>query len=47
MQYISKNVNQPEEWDHWFTTANGVRSFDYGADYENLPALALAKGFLL
>lgn len=47
MQFIKKNETTPEEWEQWFTTGNGVRSFNYGADYQNLPNISQAKEFLL
>lgn len=47
MQFIKKRDIPPREWEQWFTTANGVRSFNYGADYQNLPNISQAKVFLL
>lgn len=47
MQFIKKKETTPEEWEQWFTTGNGVRSFNYGADYQNLPNISQAKEFLL
>jgi uncharacterized protein (TIGR02646 family) len=47
MQYIKKSNNEPADWALWFTTASGRRTFDYKADYQGLPLLALAKAHLL
>ncbi|TFF39142.1 retron system putative HNH endonuclease [Mucilaginibacter psychrotolerans] len=47
MEYIRKQEGPPEDWDLWFTTATGVRTFDYGSDYGALTNLPSAKEFLL
>lgn len=47
MQYIEKQTTPPNDWDKWFTTANGVKSFDYKKDYNSLTSVKLAKRFLL
>jgi uncharacterized protein (TIGR02646 family) len=47
MQYIEKANVAPLDWDFWFTTGAGLRSFDYGTDQQALVSLPLAKAFLL
>ncbi len=47
MQYIEKQTTPPNDWEKWFTTANGVRSFDYKKDYNSLTNVKFAKAFLL
>ncbi len=47
MQYIEKYPTPPQDWDRWFTKADGIRSFDYKKDYDALTNLRLAKRFLL
>ncbi len=47
MQYIKKNDTPPTEWENWFKTGLGKRSFDYGNDYSSLRNLGSAKKFLI
>jgi uncharacterized protein (TIGR02646 family) len=47
MQYIRKQQLPPADWDTWFTTATGRRSFDYGLDYDALTDLIFAKQYLI
>lgn len=47
MQYIRKNHTPPIEWNEWFTTKEGNRSFDYKEDYNKLRYLKNARKFLL
>lgn len=47
MQYIEKAHTPPADWEAWFTTAAGRRSFDYGADYGALTRIAEARQHLL
>jgi uncharacterized protein (TIGR02646 family) len=47
MQFINKSNIPPQNWDKWFTTANGRRSFDYKKDFDNLLELSKAREYLL
>ncbi|MEN9523696.1 MAG: hypothetical protein RL065_2073 [Bacteroidota bacterium] len=47
MQFIQKQNSQPVDWDTWFTTATGRRSYDYGADNDSLTQLSNARNFLV
>ncbi len=47
MQFINKHHLIPPDWDAWFTTANGRRTYDYEADYGELHNLDLAKNHLI
>ena len=47
MQFIEKQNIQPPDWDKWFTTGSGQRSFDYGKDYSSLRNIGNAKKFLI
>ncbi|MBS1685087.1 MAG: TIGR02646 family protein [Bacteroidetes bacterium] len=47
MQFIDKDAVQPDNWDIWFTTATGRRSFDYSTDYSALTQIQNAKRHLL
>jgi len=47
MLYIKKADTAPVDWEAWFTTAIGNRSYDYGRDQPNLPRLREARKFLL
>jgi uncharacterized protein (TIGR02646 family) len=46
MQYIDKSDSEPREWNAWFTTGTGRRSYDYAADQGGLLDLPLAKAHL-
>jgi len=46
MQFINKSHLIPPDWDIWFTTATGRRTYNY-ADYQELRDLGLAKEYLL
>ena len=46
MQYINKSDSEPREWNAWFTTGTGRRSYDYAADQGGLADLPLAKAHL-
>ena len=47
MQYIKKQNTPPSDWDKWFITATGEKSFDYGKDYNSLTNLRQAREFLI
>ena len=47
MQYIPKQAVPPTDWEDWFTTATGRRSYDYKADCSALRDIAHAKAYLL
>lgn len=47
MQYIKKENTPPVEWDDWFTTAIGTRTYDYKADYSELLKIRSAKKYLI
>lgn len=47
MQYIKKGEKQPGDWDSWFTTGTGKRSYDYNLDFSGLNDLPKAREFLL
>lgn len=47
MQYIKKQNSFPTDWETWFTTATGQRSYDYGKDYSSLTHLSKAKAYLI
>lgn len=47
MLYIKKTESLPGNWDVWFTTPNGTRTYDYGKDSGSLPRLREAREFLL
>ncbi len=47
MQYIKKQNTPPDNWEDWFTTATGLRSYDYSHDTSSLTNLIKAREFLL
>ena len=47
MQYIQKSGPQPGDWDLWFTTGTGNRSYNYNSDASAMRNLPLAKKHLL
>lgn len=47
MQYIKKQNIPPSDWDKWFTTATGKRSYDYKTDYSALTQIENARAFLI
>lgn len=47
MQYIKKNDFEPPQWNTWFTTNQGLRSYNYGQDYQILPNLSQARAHLI
>lgn len=47
MEFINKQNNQPAQWNTWFTTANGSRSYNYALDYQQLTLLPDARQYLI
>jgi uncharacterized protein (TIGR02646 family) len=47
MQYIEKQNTPPVDWEKWFTTGTGKRTYDYKADSAALPFLRDVKKFLI
>ena len=47
MQFIEKLNTPPPQWESWFTTAVGRRSYDYHEDFDNLPGLKEARQYLI
>lgn len=47
MQYIQKQELQPKDWDNWFKTANGVRTFDYLKAQNNGADLKAVREYLI
>ncbi|TAF73984.1 MAG: TIGR02646 family protein [Bacteroidetes bacterium] len=47
MQYIQKQEIQPDNWDDWFKTANGVRTFDYLKAQNNGSDLKSVREYLI
>lgn len=47
MQFIPKKETPPMDWNLWFSTGTGIRSYDYKADYSALRDIVYAKKYLL
>lgn len=47
MQFINKGNTPPPDWEKWFTTSSGKRTYDYRKDISDLHFIRDAKQYLI